>query len=96
MRFQFAFTVMLMLGLAGMSATANAQPVIDRHGKARTIADGGEGCRDFLDVDAAHRRPEISGATRVVVTDPNPEEVVSEIAGTPRADSDFPAAGVEG
>jgi hypothetical protein len=96
MRFRLALTVVSMLGLAGTSATANAQSLIDRHEKARRIANGGEGGRDFPEVDAAHRRLDISRATHVVVMDLDPEEVVGEIAGTAPADPDFPAVGAEG
>ena len=96
MRLRLALTVVSMLGLAGTSATANAQPPIDGHGKARKIAICGEGGRDFPEFDAAHRRLDISRATHVVAMDPDSEEVVGEIAGIPPADSDFPAPGAEG
>jgi hypothetical protein len=57
---------------------------------------GGEGGRDFLEVDVAHRSLDISSATHLVMMDPESEEVVGEIAETPPAVSDFPAAGAEG
>ena len=96
MRLRLALTVVSMLGLAGTSATANVQPLIDRRGKARKITIGGEGGQDFAEVGAAHRRRDICWATQVVVTDLDREEIVGEIAVTSPADSDFPAAGAEG
>ena len=102
MRLRLALTIVSMLWHAGTLATTNGQPLIDRRGKARKIAIGGDGGRDFLEVNAVHRGLEISRATHLVVMDLDSEmdldreEVVGEIAETPSADSDFPAAGVEG
>lgn len=96
MRFRLALAVVSMLGLAGASATTNAPLQSDRHGESRKIAIGGEGGRDLPEVDAAHRRLDISRATNIVVLDPESEEVVGEIAQILPADPDFPAAGAEG
>jgi hypothetical protein len=95
MRLRLALTAGSLLGLTGTPATTNSQPLIDRNGEARKMVMGGGGGRDFLEVDAAHRRYDISRTTHAVVTDSDSEEVVGEIAETP-ADSDLSAARAEG
>jgi hypothetical protein len=96
MRLRLALTVMSLLGLAVTSATTNGQPLIDRHGKGRQMAMGGDGGPDLLEVDTVHRRLDISRATHLIVMDSDSEEVVGGIAETLTADPDFPETGAAG
>jgi hypothetical protein len=96
MTFRCGFTIVSKFGLAGSSVTTNAQPLRARYENARQIAGNSDGGRYSLDVDAAHRRLDISRSTHLVVMDPDSEEVVGDSAGAPPADFDLPAAGAEG
>jgi hypothetical protein len=69
--------------LLALVPPVRAQAPLDRYEKVRTIAIGGEGGWDFLEVDAANRRLYVTRATRVVVVDLDREAVVGEIADTP-------------
>ncbi len=78
-RFTFALSTALLLGLV---PSVQAEDPTARYDKVRTIALGGEGGWDFLEVDAANRRLYVTRGTRVVVVDVDNEKVVGEIADT--------------
>jgi DNA-binding beta-propeller fold protein YncE len=79
-RLTLALSASLLLILV---ARAGAQDPAARYEKNHTIAIGGEGGWDFLEVDPANRRLYVTRGTRVVVVDLDTEKVVGEIAETP-------------
>jgi DNA-binding beta-propeller fold protein YncE len=79
-RLSLALSASLLLVLA---TRASAQDPSARYEKSHTIAIGGEGGWDFLEVDAANRRLYVARGNRVVVVDLDSEKVVGEIADTP-------------
>ncbi len=60
-----------------------AQGPMPRYEKVHSIAVGGEGGWDFLEVDAANRKLYVARSTRVMVIDLETEKVAGEIADTP-------------
>jgi DNA-binding beta-propeller fold protein YncE len=78
-RITLALSAVLLLILV---STAGAQDPSARYEKVHTIAIGGDGGWDFLEVDPANRRLYVTRGTRVVVVDLDSEKVVGEIAET--------------
>jgi DNA-binding beta-propeller fold protein YncE len=79
-RLGIVLTSTLLLALV---PPVGAQDPVSRYEKVHTIAIGGDGGWDFLEVDAANRRLYVTRGTRVVVIDLDSEKVVGEIADTP-------------
>jgi DNA-binding beta-propeller fold protein YncE len=69
--------------LLALAPSVGAQDPLTRYDKSHTIAIGGDGGWDFLEVDPANRRLYVTRGTRVVVVDLDSEKVVGEIADTP-------------
>jgi DNA-binding beta-propeller fold protein YncE len=80
LRFTLAVIPVFLLVPAGSIA---AQDATARYDKVHTIAVGGEGGWDFLEVDAANRRLYVTRGNRVTVVDLETEKVIGEIADTP-------------
>jgi DNA-binding beta-propeller fold protein YncE len=81
-RITLVLSALLFLVLALVSR-AGAQDPSARYEKVHTIAIGGDGGWDFLEVDPANQRLYVTRGTRVVVVDLASEKVVGEIADTP-------------
>jgi DNA-binding beta-propeller fold protein YncE len=79
-RITIALSALFVLVLV---ARAGAQDPSARFEKVHTVAIGGEGGWDFLEVDPASRRLYVTRGTRVVVVDLDSEKVVGEIVDTP-------------
>jgi DNA-binding beta-propeller fold protein YncE len=79
-RLALALTSVLLLA---PPPPAGAQDPAARYEKVRTIAIGGEGGWDFLEVDAVNGRLHVARGTRVVVVGLDTEKAVGEIADTP-------------
>ena len=83
MMVRLGFALAPALLFLGFVTPVGAQDPTARYEKSHTIAIGGEGGWDFLEVDAANRKLYVTRGTRVVVVDLDSEKVVGEIADTP-------------